>query len=799
VILINKKLAQVLTKQENECILIHASGDSAHPHKDAHPMQCITLSLNHSNDKTHREGEVSMYIDYYVVHNVFNHYLRNDSDLENQVTFFDKLFASCTRKLPKHIDPGDISRIKNGQMRMSPKIREYYAKDGSEIDLAMDIEENIFPQLYSYQALTHRFWCLLTFDFEMRDYFQENGLPQMPGQFRREAAMFLGHVVRFAILREFIERNPENGKLCKPEWLVPNVGKYILSAKVPAPCGHFMGRGDEIKRLHEELVKKRTVFLTGLPGIGTSEVVYAYCKEHGKDYNKIVYIDYSGNLQEDIRSLVIVGGMITSDDGYKNVIQFLRKLEEDVLLVIDNMDASFEQEPYLDNVLTSGCKVLIASQCQFEDEKCMKLEEIQDMQILSDIVKKVSDKQELDPELLEKVITAVHRHTTAVVLLGALIKKGDYPLKAILLKLKMWDLRSFFTEKLRFRKGYKRVTGTYYEQIRLLFGLFRFSEEEQDVLRNMVLMPRAGIPKSLLREWMELENADAINSMVEAGMLNEAKDGVVRIKPIIRELAKEEFSPSFANCAKMLKYTANAMTLLQDSPSDKYLLLLPEEVITWADKEGNMEAYIDYLHKSFELAARYEHKSTMPKIADALAEAIVGTPYGTNLDRALMQDYQAVVTDDPRRGIEFRKSALEQLNMANPLEKKTAADILSNLSDNYETLQQFDHAKACSDESWKIYEELNLLNTKEVFAAACRRGVLLCEVGQAAEGFDILKKTERYVETHGQVETKNHAEIYGALALAYYAVGDLTQRVSYEAKARRVLERLNKRVATGII
>lgn len=112
------------------------------------------------------------YIDYYVVHSVFTHYLRNDSELENQVTLFDKLFASCIEKLPKRVDPGDISRIKSGQMRMSPKVREYYAKEDSEIELAIDIEENIFPELYSYQALTNHFWHLFTFDFEMRDFFQ---------------------------------------------------------------------------------------------------------------------------------------------------------------------------------------------------------------------------------------------------------------------------------------------------------------------------------------------------------------------------------------------------------------------------------------------------------------------------------------------------------------------------------------------------------------------------------------------------------------------------------------------------
>lgn len=63
--------------------------------------------------------------------------------------------------------------------------------------------------------------------------------------------------------------------------------------------------------------------------------------------------------------------------------------------------------------------------------------------------------------------------------------------------------------------------------------------------------------------------------------------------------------PRFGNCEKMLQNTTIAMALLQDAPADKYLLQLPEEIIEWAKKD-DVEAYISFLHKSFELVATTE-------------------------------------------------------------------------------------------------------------------------------------------------------------------------------------------------
>ena len=96
------------------------------------------------------------------------------------------------------------------------------------------------------------------------------------------------------------------------------------------------------------------------------------------------------------------------------------------------------------------------------------------------------------------------------------------------------------------------------------------------------------------------------------------------------------------------------MQLLLDDETAPYLLRLSLEVIDWAEKD-DIPAYMNYLHKSFELAARQNYKTAMQRIADALADVLTKTTLGTNRDKARMQDYQAAVQENPVKAIAFRR------------------------------------------------------------------------------------------------------------------------------------------------
>ena len=72
---------------------------------------------------------------------------------------------------------------------------------------------------------------------------------------------------------------------------------------MPKPCRHFLGREDELEKLHAILEENSKVFLYGIAGIGKSELAKAYAKTYRKKYTNILYLMYSGDLRQDIIDL----------------------------------------------------------------------------------------------------------------------------------------------------------------------------------------------------------------------------------------------------------------------------------------------------------------------------------------------------------------------------------------------------------------------------------------------------------------------------------------------------------------
>jgi len=76
-----------------------------------------------------------------------------------------------------------------------------------------------------------------------------------------------------------------------------------MDSKVPKPCRHFLGRENELEKLHAILEENSKVFLYGIAGIGKSELAKAYAKIYRKEYTNILYLIYSGDLRQDIIDL----------------------------------------------------------------------------------------------------------------------------------------------------------------------------------------------------------------------------------------------------------------------------------------------------------------------------------------------------------------------------------------------------------------------------------------------------------------------------------------------------------------
>lgn len=577
-----------------------------------------------------------------------------------------------------------------------------------------------------------------------------------------------------------------------PQWMADNVDDLLLSRIVPSPSAVFTGRRKELTQLHTLLKKRHDVIVWGIHGIGKSELVYKYCEEHKGDYRKILYVNSSGDLQNDISRLHIVGGITPTGNMFFDVMQCLSHLREDTLLVIDNMNNLEDQKLIWELIQQCGCKLLVTTRCQMPENQqieYLELKAISSMRSLSNLLKKLTKRKDLKKSILEKIIIRLHHHTTSIVLLASLLQTDRYTPEEILEKLGPRKLKDFIKDCFYYRND----RTSFYEHLRNLFSLFCFEGQERYALQNMALVPNDGVPLKLFEAWTELKDTDVMSTLMDTGLIygqiyNTAHTHryMVTLKPILKELACDELVPSIQSCAKLIHNTAKAMDTLEDDQNMQYLIQLSQEVIALAEKD-DIPVYIDYLHKSFEVAVRYNQKEEMKTILQDLENVLTVAHYGTNRDIALTMDYRASVQPDAQDAITYRKRAIEFLDSGIPEEKKLQAEILDRIAGDYLLLEDWMHAKPYSDASWSLFRELCLLEKPEAFPAYQRRGVILCHAGEMTEGLALLHKTEKIIYNLESQPTQNRVWVQSALRDAYEVIGNPEEAKKYENLANQSL------------
>lgn len=175
------------------------------------------------------------------------------------------------------------------------------------------------------------------------------------------------------------------------------------------------------------LSSKGKVFLQGIAGIGKSELIKAYAEKFKKEYTKIIYFTYSGNLTKDIANLDFADD-INSNESVKNRFSrhnnFLRRLKEDSLIIVDNFNTTAGKDEALDVVMGYSCRIVFTTRCRFDDFFTMTLTEINNTDDLISMMGYFYSDADENRQCLEQIILAVHRHTFAVEFSALLLKIG---------------------------------------------------------------------------------------------------------------------------------------------------------------------------------------------------------------------------------------------------------------------------------------------------------------------------------------------------------------------------------------
>lgn len=360
---------------------------------------------------------------------------------------------------------------------------------------------------------------------------------------------------RYQTADELIAKLDEIIALATPE-------KPYLKSSPMTMQNFFIGRDDEILEIHQKLNENRILFLSGIGGIGKSELAKHYAAKYKESYDVIVFVSYLGDvnmlLQDDISISLYNFARYPEEKPEEYCNRKLRKLQElcdeRTLFIVDNLDR--DDDPDLKKLLELNCKLLVTTRMDFSEYglgQQLLLDVLQSRQEIRAIFDKHYTKAltQEENDCVEQIIDLVAGHTMTVELLAKQMMAGRGKPDKMLAKLQEGGISESGTEKVRSGKDGTLSAQSTYDHIQTLFDLSELDEKEKHILANLSLIPYTGIPTELFHDWCELETYDGINGLVAEGWVRHDKErDYISLHPIISDVVEETLDKSL--CGNLL-------------------------------------------------------------------------------------------------------------------------------------------------------------------------------------------------------------------------------------------------------
>ena len=637
------------------------------------------------------------------------------------------------------MDNGLVCRWMTGQAKISPKISAYYSKPSNQEKLAHTIHQNLLPLMSDCNMAIQDIYTLFIQDDSISDAKKKNLTPLYKPASSR--LLFLAKLISFGMERQFIKRNTKNQKLLAGGALSPIVLDYIMDSEVPKPCRHFIGRDKELEELYTMLEENRHVFLCGIAGIGKSELAKAYAKRYIKQYTNILYVEYTGNLHQDITDMDFIDDLpeSTEQERFQRHNRFLRSLKSDTLLIIDNFNVTATQDSFLSVVLKYRCQILFTTRSNLNEYCTFQLKEIQDINILFQLTSAFYSEADKYRSTVEKIIETVHYHTFAVELAAKLLENGISTPGQLLAKLQEERASLDNEDKIKIIKDGQSSKATYYSHIHTLFSLYALSRKQQDIMCNLCFLPYTGISARIFAKWLELPTLNEINDLIETGFVQTTTRHTISLHPMIKEIALSETKPSVSSCHILLD-SLQKICLMHGMEVAYYKKLFQTigNIIELIEKD-DIPKYLLFLENAFPYMDNYNYYKGMNGIIQELTGLLRTKNIGTDSDRALLLDFQATLETKPEKAIKLEKDALAQIETITADNARLVSNLHANLGGLYRMNAHPDLAREHMEKSISLLDQFNLLHINDSIPQIANYAMFLTEQQEPERGIPNCK------------------------------------------------------------
>lgn len=322
---------------------------------------------------------------------------------------------------------------------------------------------------------------------------------------------------------------------------------------------NFIGRNAELETIDKVLQNNQLIFVSGIGGIGKTEIAKKYAAIHRQNYDTIIFCKYSDSIMDLVINEISVNA-IEQEEGESPKSFFDRKisvlckiLTPKDLIIVDNLDCDDDES--LENLLECPCKFIITTRMDFSDYNFNQIEvgKIEDSNEITALFTTYNDNYYNEIEFLavQKIIQLIENHTMTVELTAKYLRENDESPEILLKRfLEVEGTTNIEDVKIKQRKDTKLRSVSVTEHLRILFNLSNFTNNEIEVMRSLSLLGGIRINQKYFMEMLKLSDSTAIESLKKRGWI-ESDNEKISLHKIILDLVYTDLKPSTENCPQI--------------------------------------------------------------------------------------------------------------------------------------------------------------------------------------------------------------------------------------------------------
>ena len=352
----------------------------------------------------------------------------------------------------------------------------------------------------------------------------------------------------------------------------PQIQANRLIDSVVYPDTNFVGREKELSRIHESLSSSNNkLFLSGMGGIGKSELARQYVSRHQSEYRLTLWVSANESLVHTIADdyLLPIQGMSRLDypkdterDYFLRKCRVLRELtDKNDLIVIDNYDT--EDDDGLTEFLGGRYTALFTTRILRRNPR------LRELPILplqgDDEIRKLFRLEylrltaETENESILRLTSLLGGHPLSIRLAASIMRDRRISPSRMIEMLTKKDAEMDFSAK----KAQEAIDN----RIQEFFSLSALSPKEVFLLKNLACIPISGIASEELFELCEFEDFDILERLIQKSwVIHNPITDVVHLHPVIATVMHEQIRMDDTDVKTLLRNIRTLAHMVRQRP-----------------------------------------------------------------------------------------------------------------------------------------------------------------------------------------------------------------------------------------